>query len=257
MDKNCLVTKFKATVNNSNLPILGELILTVESSDEYTGANYSIGLSVVQGKSVDVYIEGDGTFSVSGNTGLKRYTLTRYQDSSTFVFSNGDYKVHITDKYNISIINFSAERSKIYIPESFKTDVKYLANLTSLKYGNDLFTSLSSFNSNSNLEVLNLRPNKVLVGSFSDIQPSLEELVLGYCDNFEDVLSNVPSSSILTLLNLRNTKVTGTLESLVAKMSGRTTGTIAVVCNNFITLNGSVVGNNVTKTYNFQTQTWN
>lgn len=52
-----------------------------------------------------------------------------------------------------------------------------------------------------------------------------------------------------------NTGIYGTLESLVAGVTGRT-DTLTVKCNAIVTLNGVAVGDQVVKTYNFATSTW-
>ena len=72
-------------------------------------------------------------------------------------------------------------------------------------------------------------------------------------------IASLGISSKIELMKLTGTLITGKIEELAQKMfeNGRTSGSIEIKGNAYLTLNGSLVGNGTSKTINFSISGWN
>lgn len=105
MEKNCLVTTYKATVNDNSLLKVGEMRIKVSSVESPNGNTN--GFSLLVYKDVELEIIGDGYFTdetLTQNKG-KKITFTN-QDRNVFV-SNGNFEVSISNKYAIARFTIS------------------------------------------------------------------------------------------------------------------------------------------------------
>lgn len=102
---NCLVTKLKGSVNNDSLPILGEMRIKVLSG--YNDDNRQIRLFVDSQKDlVAKVVKGSGTIT-NLESGASGQTVTIYAGTSPYIqFSNGDFEVSVTDRYNINGLGY-------------------------------------------------------------------------------------------------------------------------------------------------------
>lgn len=106
MEKNCLVTTYKATVNDNSLLKVGEMRIKV-SSVESPNKNTN-GFAISVNKDVELEIIGDGYFTdetLTQNKG-KKITHRNILDRNVFV-SNGNFEVSISNKYVINYFGIS------------------------------------------------------------------------------------------------------------------------------------------------------
>lgn len=115
MANDCLVTKFKGSVNNENLKKLG--VITIECSQIDNSAYSDITSKMVIKAStypVVLKVVGNGAINNTSFLDLAENPKTEITipDSSTSLrtvwFSNGNYKVEITNKYNITELSGTA-----------------------------------------------------------------------------------------------------------------------------------------------------
>lgn len=218
---------------------------------DYSESLFTFQIQQVSSSGCKVYVEGSGSISVGGSSGLTEYNLSN--SAETIVCSNGDYRVYITNKYAIKRLTFITELyTKVTLSDSSVRDVKYWTRLEQFAYPL-AFTSLSDFKDCANLQILSVRPNKQISGGFSDLPNLIDYLNLDYCTAFVDILSNIAGKTALSTLNLRSTKVTGSIESLASAMvaAGRTSGVLALKCNGYITYNGEAVADNSVRNITF------
>lgn len=189
---NCLVTKLKGTVQNSDLLRVGELRICVHKIDNPSSETQRINMNFTE--DVKLEIIGDGYFTnntLVSNLG-KSLTVKANTESLVYV-SNGDFEIAILNKYALNKINTRTNK---------KTAIKDIADL---KYSSSL-----------NYLAINSVEN---VGYFSDIK-SLT--TLGYLSvsnaNINGNLSDLESLTNLTYLIIGNTsnKITGNVRSLKA-----------------------------------------
>ena len=134
MEKNCLVTTYKANTNDDNLLRIGEMrikISSIESPNEY-----SQSISLEFDKSVDLEIIGEGYFTdatLSVNNGKK---MTCNVGNNVIYFSNGNYEIAILDKYSINYL-MTSKTSGNYSPNKLikLKDLQYSINLTRISAG--------------------------------------------------------------------------------------------------------------------------
>lgn len=189
---NCLVTKLKGTVQNSNLLRVGELRICVHKIDNPNGETQRVNLNFTE--DVKLEIIGDGYFTNATLVSNLGKSLTAKANTETLVYvSNGDFEIAILNKYALMKINTRTNK---------KTAIKDIADL---KYSSSL-----------NHLAINSVEN---VGYFSDIK-SLT--TLGYLSisnaNINGNLSDLESLTNLIYLIIGNTsnKITGNVRSLKA-----------------------------------------
>lgn len=187
---NCLVTKLKGTVLNSDLLRIGEMRICVHRIDNPNGVTQRINLNFTE--DVKLEIIGDGYFTNATLVSNLGKSLTAKANTESLVYvSNGDFEIAILNKYALTKINTRTNK---------KTAIK---NIADLKYS-----------SNLNHLAINSVEN---VGSFSDIK-SLA--TLGYLAisnaNINGNLSDLESLTNLSYLIIGNTsnKSTGDVRSL-------------------------------------------
>lgn len=98
-----------------------------------------------------------------------------------------------------------------------------------------------------------------IIGNIEDCYlPNLIALDIEYESGVYGNISSLGISYKIELMKLTNTSITGNIEELAQKMfeNGRTSGRLEIKCNNYLTLNGSLVGNGTSKTINFSTSGW-
>lgn len=189
---NCLVTKLKGTVPNSNLLRIGEMRICVHKIDNPNGETQRINLNFTE--DVKLEIIGDGYFTNATLVSNLGKSLTAKANTESLVYvSNGDFEIAILNKYALTKINTRTNK---------KTAIKDIADL---KYSSSL-----------NHLAINSVEN---VGYFSDIKPltSLYYLAL-YNANIKGSLSDLESLTNLGYIMIGDTsnKLTGNVSSLKA-----------------------------------------
>lgn len=134
---NCLITKLKGTVNNSNIPKIGELIIGIK----VTGKDRFISLESEIGQTVTIY--GDSYFMNSsnqkeGNTlGIGTMSMNSYvaDKNGTMSFPN-KYAIkkiqgNVFEDTDISELAFN-DSLQILVSDAFYGDLKHLSNKTGL-----------------------------------------------------------------------------------------------------------------------------
>lgn len=187
---NCLVTKLKGTVQNSDLLRVGELRICVHKIDNPSSETQRINLNFTE--DVKLEIIGDGYFTDKTLVSNLGKTLTAKANVETLVYvSNGEFEIAILNKYALTKINTRTNK---------KTAIKDIADL---KYSSSL-----------NYLAINSVEN---VGSFSDIKSLATLSYLAISDaNINGNLSDLGTLTNLSYLIIGNTsnKSTGDVRSL-------------------------------------------
>lgn len=134
---NCLITKLKGTVNNSNIPKIGELIIGIK----VTGKDRFISLESEIGQIVTIY--GDSYFMNSSNQkegstlGIGTMSMNSYvaDKNGTMSFPN-KYAIKkiqgdVFEDTDISELAFN-DSLQILVSDAFYGDLKHLSNKTGL-----------------------------------------------------------------------------------------------------------------------------
>lgn len=187
---NCLVTKLKGTVINSNLLRVGEIRIRVHRIDNPNSETQRINLNFTE--DVKLEIIGDGYFT--NNTlvsNLGKSLIAKANVETLVYFSNGDFEIAILNKYALKKIDARTNK---------KTVIK---NIADLKHSSNL----------TYLGIISVEN----VGYFSDIKSltNLGFLAVSYA-NISGNLSDLKSLTNLTYLIIGNTsnKITGNISSL-------------------------------------------
>lgn len=205
---NCLVTRLKGTVLNSDLLRVGELRICVHKIDNPSGETQRINLNFTEDTKLEIV--GDGYFTNAALINNLGKTLTAKANVETLVYvSNGDFEIAILNKYALTKINTRTNK---------KTAIKDIADL---KYSSSL-----------NHLAINSVEN---IGYFSDIKSLTTLSYLSVSNaNINGNLSDLKSLTNLTYLFIGNTsnKTTGNVSSLKAMTN----------LNTFAILNSDVIG---------------
>lgn len=210
---NCLVTKLKGTVQNSDLLRVGELRICVHKTDNPNSETQRINLNFTE--DVKLEIIGDGYFTDNTLVSNLGKSLTAKANVETLVYvSNGDFEIAILNKYALTKINTRSNK-KIAIKDI--ADLKYSSSLNHLAINSveniGYFSDIKSLTTLSYLSVSNANIN----GNLSDLE-SLTNLTYLYIGNTSNkTTGNVSSLKAMTSLNtlaILNSDVTGDLATL-------------------------------------------
>ena len=267
MEKNCLVTKYKATVNDNSLLKVGEMFIDIIEQESPT--NQSNRLYLNTGNTSDLVVEvenGEANITLDENMvsgWTNKITLSKSVTAPAPIFvRNGNYRVKVLSKYNLTEVGRWTES---IIQKAISVDVKYLKyspNLVNLLVGlsGDL-ANISGCTKLNRISNLKISPN--LTGSLSDLAPltALTSLNLTCATNITGSLSDLaPLTALTTISLLGATNITGNIKDIrqpvtslsiyntgivgeliefvkTQRAAGRTTGS----CNN-----GGWWGNNIT-----------
>lgn len=189
---NCLVTKLKGTVQNSDLLRVGELRICVHKIDNPSSETQRINLNFTE--DVKLEIIGDGYFTNATLVSNLGKSLTAKANTESLVYvSNGDFEIAILNKYALTKINTRTNK---------KTAIKDIADF---KYSSSL-----------NHLAINSVEN---IGYFSDIKPLTSLYYLAVSNaNIKGSLSDLESLTNLGYIIVGDTsnKLTGNVSSLKA-----------------------------------------
>jgi len=200
-----LVTQYAGTVDNDNLPKLGELRFSITPAQN-TNVRYNLlELSTKAGEGdVVVSVIGNGYITDAGRTanlGTSKTIAAGAEMEKTY-FSNGTFTVVVSNKYAITALigGTGASGSCNYKNWSFDIEqLRGMSNLTNLQFHTSgFYGDIISLSSLTNLEWLELWSNPDLYGNISALANCINLQVLAFYYS-----SNV-SGSIDTLINLTN-----------------------------------------------------
>ena len=229
MANDCLVTKLKSTVNNDTLEVLGKIKMDVV---ETTGASFGRFDVISKGEAITFKtMSGELALGFSQNdvTNNPVDELTINPNTNKLVYyKNATYSILI-DKYKgiKQIQNTGNENTTLSI-DSFKYED--LDTISFVCYGNAKVSGeLSSI---SNVPKVTLHSTDV-VGE----------------------LNNITTINVTNISLYDSNNITGEIRDFanLQVQKGRISGTLTIRCNNKITLNGTIVGNDVVKTIKFGT----
>lgn len=210
---NCLVTKLKGTVQNSNLLRVGELRICVHKIDNPNGETQRINLNFTE--DVKLEIIGDGYFTNATLVSNLGKSLTAKANTESLVYvSNGDFEIAILNKYALTKINTRTNK-KTAIKDI--ADLKYSSSLEHLAINSvenvSYFSDLKSLKTLTYLSISNANIN----GNLSDLEPLTKLLYLIIGNTSNKITGNVSSLKAITKLNtlvIVNSYVTGDLATL-------------------------------------------
>ena len=199
---NCLVTKLKDVVDNSNLTKLGELFFDISSNVSTNTVKLYCPASVSERPQIRVV--GDGTIRIKSDStdtweeSTKNATLTL--EWYTIEFSAGVYRVFISNKYNLYItgawgnlenkyglyLNTSELKYTTILNYTHMRNIYLTGNLNELKFS----PSVTEFNvcatdiSGDIKDFVSLLPNlvRILVTSCANVGGSIEEFAQACLD---------------------------------------------------------------------------
>lgn len=232
---DCLVNILKVNTNDNSIPKIDDIIVHVNkgySSEE----NLSFSSKTIDETMPNISVPDGHTFNTKDNK---------------FVLSEGDYDFFINRKqeikslylgsaFVIDVFSMSDMDNLVAVQSKIKGDISYLEGSVSklekfITYVGDNSTELqgdSSVFSNCSKLVSIKIPNANIYGDISNFGKSV---------NLDSFIAN-------------NTKITGTVESLVAKLveNGKTTGTIKEfsVSNTNVTYKGNAIQGTKIVTWN-------
>ena len=201
MEKNCLVTKYKATVNNNSLLKVGEMRLEMGKStntnqNRINFANHPVVIETLDGSP-------SLTFDRNMLTGLTNKLIIDSNDK--LFYSNSDVVVSVFNKYDV--LNIMVSNATIDID-----NLKYSYGLSKLE-NVKCRGSLESIKDKSIIYIYNVKMMQEqdisVLSNFTD----LTSLFLGGSDVSGDI-SALSGLTKLTLLALGGTKVSGDISAL-------------------------------------------
>ena len=240
MANNCLVTKLKGTVDNKNLPKLGEFIIhTTQRTITNPSLQQGLGIGCKAGEQVAVRILGNGYLAdtvegLEGST-LKEYIVT--SPGKKLFFTNGNYDIYIGNKYNCPIISTNDTENNYKPIFQLNLDELAYSPLTILSaYFTDTYGSIDSFKNITTLERIELTlADHEASGNIESLLGSkdvLQKMVFGVMPNIIVRASDIGKFTALTDFNVYGATCSGSVEEIVAGQidNGRTPGDNVMRC---------------------------
>lgn len=252
MANNCLVTKLKAVVNNSNLKKLGVL-------DVYGTGNADIGFK--GSTPIIVKCVSGSMYSDQARTQAITEKEIPVGATSYYVYIVNGTHIEVSSKYNLTFVYVTPQTEKISTE-----DFKYSAGITRLTVpqikGN--LSDLSGLTSCTTLELVGpaASANLDLEGVASDIAglTALTKLSLLRAYHITGSFESLGKCIALTDIKIAETHIAGTVEAFVARQrgAGRTTASNIAISLANTTFNGtSVTHNSTTLSWTATTITFN
>ena len=215
MEKNCLVTTYKANVNDNSLLRIGEMRIKISSIESPNEFSQSISLGFM--KNVDLEIIGEGYFTDATLSVNKGKNMTANAGNNIIYFSNGNYEIAVLDKYAISSLLASKQDGKFYPNKVVALEaLKYSDSLTYIITGdNNLTGDISALSRLTSLTALHIDGNN-LTGDISALSglTSLTRFV-GNNNNLSGDISALSGLTSLTLIDvINNANIKGDMTSL-------------------------------------------
>ena len=255
MEKNCLVTKLKANVNDNSLLKVGEMFIDI--IEQGTPTNISNRLCLNSSSDLIIEVEnGEANITLDENMvsgWTNKITLSKSVTAPAPIFvRNGNYRLKVLSKYNLTEVGrYAADM----IQNAISVDTKYLKYSQNLQY---IYSKLSGDISNlkgctkllklgwyylsdktiniaygkltgnlSDLASLTtltsiILPFSNLTGSLSDLAPltAVTTISVANCPNITGNLSDLAPLTALTTINVNGCpNITGTINDLAQPLT--------------------------------------
>ena len=238
----CFITKLPSSVDNDNLPVLGQLRIDWLKQDSLT-SNDQRSVQLQTNNSITVKVSGAHfTDRTSANNLGNTKTITAADGNVELYISNdADAVLTIDNKYSLIVLNFEHSSTKALQSMYFDIyDIKYCTNLTSFGVSySQVYGDISAVSELVNLEYLyldntqvsgninvlskcvNMRMLKLsstqISGDISAISKltNLSVLGLSYTQISGDI-SAISKLTNLSVLELSYTQISGTIDSLTS-----------------------------------------
>ena len=256
--KDCLHTQLKGEVSNDNLPILGELVMHIVNNDSAKEMPFTTENSV----EYNAYIVGDGYFykGTLSNPTDQTKNIENVLTTSGWNLSEGEYDVHITQKYTLTKINFGYENLNT-CDYTVNFDINALRFSPLSLVMAEIFVGSGDFDLFSNITSITIRANEYIAASFSEIAKVINIAnnqrypALGWKElSFEPFVENANA----TLYGKTIKAASNVTPGFFPTMNGEQTGGVETVfaANGDATCTYSVGGVAKTATYVKSTDTW-
>ena len=215
----CFITKLPSSVDNDNLPVLGQLRINwLKQSNLTDNDARAIGLST--NDSITIKVSGahltDSTLASNiGNT----KTITAADGLVWLYVSNdADAILTIDNKYSLTGLNFSKSTDKNGLKRSVKfdiNDIRYCTALISLILSNTQVSGdISAVSQLTSIKSINLN-NTQISGDISTVSQLTNLINLGLANTqVSGDISAVRNLTALTYLSLSNTQVSGDINAV-------------------------------------------
>lgn len=264
--KNCLKTQLKEVVNNDNLQKLGAFMLLIK--------NQNVTNDLQRRMLIETGTSGDCVITCEGNGGVATSATGTFYTSYTIpantvlgdlylFFKNGDYKVYISNKYNITKLSVNAGVGYSVINADLN-ELKYNENLKTLSFKmcDDVELNLDTLADKSQMvsitfdNIFNKKPH----GNLSDLSGlvNLITLDIPYMDDIVGDIAQLGNLTNLTTMNISTMGIYGTVESFVsAQCNAATPRTSATVRSNNLLRFISFGGNTLSDAIYYEWIEWN
>lgn len=130
---NCLKTQLKEVVNNDNLSKFNELLIHCSSVEDTSNVNYNYFYLGVK-EPVTITVVGNGYFVFDGEdiTDPSKQRTTYTGPSAVFRLANGNYKLAISNKYVVSVLNTNLNSGGERVAKVNFNDLSYILGMTNL-----------------------------------------------------------------------------------------------------------------------------
>lgn len=211
--ENCLITKLNGSIDENILPKLNMIRISTElSSGDWSYAQRKIQIKAAKAFKIVCRDGVAGLSFTNPDTNLQTELSFNANDIREVSFKNAKFICDIDDKTAVTYLVNSSNSAIESVRTSF-----YSVNLDELRYATSIDTLFLM--------------NTLSIGSI-------------------ECLTSLP---LLFRLYIHNTEIIGEINVLAAGLASlKGSGDrLEIICNKYITLNGSIVGNGVTKTVTF------
>lgn len=243
--ENCLVKKYKAVVNNDNLPIFNAIKIKVNNpsvvSNGYLVTAVIGSISTTNNKKLYPSYND----AVNDTNGFTSKTTTTSGNNDLYL-SAGEYYIIVKPKNEIRRFTCNYQFAGTLDFGDF-ADFSQLTNLFELNIPtNRIKGDIANLKDSTNLQTLTLQGNSEVNGSISDISELTKLQTLNLIStNVGGSVDSLGKLTVLTTLVLTDCGVGGDLatmaNAMVSSPNNRTFGTLTVTCNNSVKLNGTVI----------------
>ncbi|MDY5335538.1 MAG: hypothetical protein SPG97_02145 [Bacilli bacterium] len=231
----CFITKLPSSVDNDNLPVLGQLRINwLKNSNLTNNNNRAVNLGTTDSITVKVYGAHFTDSTLTNNLGDTK-TITNGDGLVTVYVSNdADAVLTIDNKYSLTTLDFNNAKSvyfdiedikyctnfiKLGLPNSSVTGyISAVSNLTKLVHmdlsGSSVTGDISALSKLTNITLIYLSNSKVS-GDISVLSKltKLYQLKISYTSIGGDI-SALSKLTNITILEMNETKVSGAVDSL-------------------------------------------
>ena len=225
----CLLTKFKGTIQNDKLPKLGIVKVKLGATGENLLYNLALATNngaIVPNYKVHAKVLDDHSYFSVGNEAT-RYTGEFTTNTWHLNYTNESKTDYSTVEINVydSVVLFGQDYTLEKLPKS----------------ENILGLDCSSYAITPESPLITVRGN---LNTIKEKFPNIISVALNYCPIKGDITEAFGESNIYVLIVTGSNSITGSIDELASTLvsNGRTSGKLLITTNSRITYNGTVVG---------------